>query len=237
MKVRTLGLALLLVVASGCFKATPLPYRKGDAWENPVTGATEPFPDATEAAKAYCKRVSATADTRSQGKLVGGVLLTILASSLFIVGNAMGPGSYIAPGNTEPHWAERNRNSLFISGAGVLAIPSTLLLTSSADSSRASAAAGLGMSLDEDAALKRCLEARAELVNARAALATSVGDESRIKDATQLVRDSALKSALQKRKEAELAPTAAAKAPLIKQAEEEEAKAEAADSVLRELLK
>jgi len=90
----------------------------------------------------------------------------ILAGAAAIAESAMGPDT-----STNANWGAKNRNALVLEAAGILAVPTTILLMRSRDANTASAEAGAARALDKDEALVKCLEARKDLVNSRSAAA------------------------------------------------------------------
>jgi hypothetical protein len=189
------GLISLLFFA-GCGSA-PVPQVK-EQWNESTNTMQREMENGYE----YCRRVATNSDVRSQWYLGTGIGLSILAASLVVAGTAMGPDT-----DSGASWVEENRNSLIISGGGLVAIPATVFLMLTKNSTRTSAAAALGMMAADDAsALKTCLQARNSLVNARLDIADYVKDtyQERI-DSLQQVKEERLATAKQNLAEAETA--------------------------------
>ncbi|HRI67126.1 MAG TPA: hypothetical protein PK156_22935 [Polyangium sp.] len=153
---RTLPLMLIGISLLGCGN-TPLPIvtSQKDA-QNKVSYEMEN-------GHQYCRKLSEHSDDAALTMLGFGIVGTVLASAAVIAGSAMGPDT-----SADANWAQRNRNSLVLGAGGLLAVPTTVLLTRSSAGNTASADAGAAMALDkENEALKKCLEVRQQHVASR----------------------------------------------------------------------
>jgi len=213
-------LATVSLLATGC-ASTVVPYLKGQ--NAPADSGVVVDSNGNETGRSFCSRVSTTADDRSQRYLVPGILLSVVASAALVAGAAMGPDT-----SPEANWAARNRNTLVLGAGGILAVPSTLLLMRSRDTSTASATAGQAMGLEDDKAMSQCLQARADLVNARGALATfaqkDLADRLKVLQEVKEKADQAVKDA---KAEADAAANKVAALPSAENIQEKVEKEEA----------
>lgn len=194
---RVAVVCLCLAYGSGCSIATPYLKPTKTSAGRVVWSENRP-----EYGVEYCQRLAVNADATSQKELAAGIILGLIASGLAIAGAAMGPGASDA-------WVDRNRNALALGLGGILAVPTTIVLMRSKDASRASAAAGRGMALEDGEAMKECLRVRGDWAGARAEAAeyAKSGFTDRIK-ALQELKEKSEEEARTKRKEADaLDPT------------------------------
>jgi hypothetical protein len=187
-----------------------------------------------ESSKSYCQRLSYKSDTKAKKYLVTGIITGIIASGAVITGTAVGPNT-----SDGANWAEKSRNALIISAGGVLALPATLFLMRSKDSNSASAKSGQAMGLEEEKAMSTCLEARAELVNDRSALADYAQKDLTDRIAPlQVVQETATENATRARAEAASETDPEKKMAAEQRAKEADALGKsAADSIILELQK
>lgn len=183
---------LSCVVLFGC-DAVAVPYLKGERKTPPIL-ASQAEPGDTrvwgrdESGPEYCYRVATAADKYSQLYLSWGIVSTVVASGLVIIGTAMGPDT-----RDDANWAQTNRNTLTIASGGLIGIPAAILLSRSSDMSAASSSASKAMAVDDPEAMARCLDARALVVDARAEQAdfslAALGERVDIKALKELKKD------------------------------------------------
>lgn len=147
------------VFVAGC--ADVIPYHLGDkGWK----GAKD------ESADQYCSRLALAADSAAQAQLGFGIVLSVFAGSAIVTGAAIGPDTSMGA-----NWAAKNRNTMILASGGLLAVPATILLMRSKDTSKASGAGALALSGATDADKWRaCLQARSDLATDRSAEADYV---------------------------------------------------------------
>ena len=154
---RTTRALLVSLCLSGCTTA-PFPGLKGGA------GASGPREE-DQSAESYCRDLAVVTDRHGRNFLAWGIVGGVVASGLAIAGASMGAG--------DGNWAEENRNALVIGAGGVVAVPTTLLLTRAKNASDASGLAAKSM-FDDDA-YEKCLAARASYSSSRGVVAQAAG--------------------------------------------------------------
>lgn len=155
----SLGIGLM-----GC--ADALPFKKGDPFNGHLKDP--------QSGKDYCMGLSAATDKAAQIYLAFGIISALAAGGGIIAGGLMGPDT-----SSNANWVAKNRNAITIGSGALLAVPATILIMRSKDNSKASAAASnaLAPDFDDAQAMKQCLDARADLVNARNNIADVVAND------------------------------------------------------------